>query len=233
MATAQLGNLSFRLDPKQVHYAYQIDYATIDTIGGQVVQVLGATLGDLTIVGDFGQDHQNRRESWQLAESFHTSIKAMMDAQTLPTQGSGIGFAHHPIRFTFNSAGMNLDMHVLIKGITDASGTGAIEHSTGKFSYGYMLTLFIVNDATLLLKKVTTDKFISRISSGLGWKSNNFNGSQSLAEALAYIQSNSTDGTFQGYLAGLLAGQPQVPPSTPVQTFGPGSPTPNKPIPGQ
>lgn len=200
MGVAQLGNYTFRLDPDQIHYAYDIDYAVIDTLGGQVVQVLGSTIGDITIAGSFGQDHKNKLESWQLAESFNTAIRSMMDAQTLPTQGVG----HQPIRFTYMDGTHNWDFKVLIKGMSDSDGQGSIDHETGKFSYHYTLTLFLVEDSSLTLKKITTDAFISRISNGLGWKASGFNGSASAADAIAFIQSNSSNGTFDGYVTNLL-----------------------------
>jgi hypothetical protein len=205
MGIAQLGNLSFRIDPSQIHYAYQVDYTTIDTLGGQVVQILGSTLGDMTIAGLFGQDHRNRRESWQMAETFHANIRAMMDAQTVPPKKLGDP-VHQPIRFTYHDGVHNWNLKVLIKGISDLGGSGSIEHSNGKFSYGYTLTLFIVEDSSLLLTRVSTDKFISRIASGVGWKRNKFNGNQTLQQAIDFIQAHSSDGTFQGYLAALLEG---------------------------
>jgi hypothetical protein len=205
MGIAQLGNYTFRLDPNQIHYAYQIDYTTIDTLGGQVVQVLGSTIGDITIAGQFGQDHKNKRESWQMAESFHATIRAMMDQQVVPPKKPSDPI-HQPIRFTYHDGVHNWDMKVLIKGISDLNGTGSIEHSNGKYSYGYTLTLFLVEDSSLLLSKINTDKFIARVANGVGWKRNKFNGSQSLQQAIDFIQKHSDDGTFQGYLAALLEG---------------------------
>lgn len=198
---ATLGHLTFRLDPDQITYPYQIDYSVIDTLGGQVVQVLGSTIGDITISGSFGQDHQHKKESWELAESFHASIKQMIDAQSLLKQGQ----SHKPVRFTYQDGLHDWDFNVLIKSIQDADG-GAVAHRTGKFSYHYTLTLFLVDDSSLALKKITTDKFIARISNGMGWKASSFNGSMSAADAISFIQSNSTDGTFNGYIVKLLGG---------------------------
>lgn len=203
MSYAKLGNLQFRIDPDQVHFAYGIDYSIIDTLGGQVIQVLGATLGDLTISGSFGQDHKNRLESWELAEGFHASIRSMIDAQTLPQQG-GKGPVHQPISFTYMDGIHDWNLKVLIKDIEEGTGQGSIEHKTGKFSYHYTLTLFIVEDSSLKLKKIATDKFISRIANGLGWKPSGYNGAMSLQDAITWITNNSSDGTVQGYLTKLL-----------------------------
>lgn len=205
MGNARLGNYSFRIDPSQIHYAYQIDYSTIDTLGGQVVQVLGATTGDITISGFFGQDHENGIASWELAETFHAQIKRMMDAQVVPQQKTPGAPTHKPIDFIYNSGDINWNMKVLIKGISDIDQSGAaISHSNGKFSYGYTLTLFLVEDASLTLKKIATDAFISRVASGVGWKPNAYSGTNTVAQANQFIQQHSTDGTFQGYIAGLI-----------------------------
>lgn len=228
MPFAQLGNLKFRIDPSSVSYDYSIDYSVIDTLGGQVIQVLGSTIGDLVIRGDFGQKRSHKvtgpsAQSWELAESFHASIRQMMDAQTLPHQGGGP--SHQPVRFTYFDGTHDWDFKVLIKGIEDMGGTGSIEHKTGKFSYSYQLTLFIVEDRSLKLKKITTDQFISRISNGLGWKRSGFNGSGWLDDAINFITNHSSDGTFDSYLTNLLEGGGEGPndPASPLHQKG--SPT--------
>lgn len=205
MGFARLGNLSFRIDPIQIAYTYQIDYVTIDTLGGQVVQVLGATTSDITITGLFGQDHANKKESWELAENFHLAIRGLMDNQVIPP-GKGKVAVHQPITFTYMDGVHNWDMQVLIKSIQDSSGDGSLEHASGKFSYGYTLTLFLVQDSSELLSRVSKDDFIQRISRGVGWKGlTSFQGSLTAQDAIAFIQNASpSNPTFNGYLEGLF-----------------------------
>lgn len=213
MGYATLGDFQFRIDPDSIDYNYKVDYAVINTIGGQVVQVLGATTSDITIHGSFGQDHKNKKESWQLAEEFHAKIRQLMDKQLLPNQGTGQP-VHQPLRFSFMDGVHNYDFKVLIKSVADADDDGSIEHKSGKFSYHYTLTLFLVEDASLNLKKITTDQFIARIATnGLGWKNlhygsvnNSFEGDDSLGGAIKYIQDHSDDGTFVGYVTKVLEG---------------------------
>lgn len=212
MGIANLNGVQFRIDPDSISYDYSIDYAVIDTLGGRVIQVLGATIGDITIQGHFGQDHKNNRLSWQLAETFGVQIRQLMDQQVVPPKQGQKGGVHQPLRFTYLDGVHNWDMKVMIKGYQDLSGDASIEHTSGKFSYGYSLTLFLVEDKTLSLSRVQSDKFIARISKGLGWKettfgnNGSFNGSDTLDKAIQYIQDNSIDGTFQGYVASLLTG---------------------------
>lgn len=213
MGIANLNGVQFRIDPDAISYQYSIDYTVIDTIGGRVIQVLGATIGDITIQGHFGQDHPNKRVSWQLAETFGVQIRSLMDQQVIPPKNARTGGVHQPLRFTFLDGTHNWDMKVLIKNYQESDGEGSIEHRSGKFSYGYNLTLFLVEDSSLTLSRVQSDQFISRISKGLGWKetrlgkNGSFNGSDTLDAAIQYIQNNSTDGTYQGYIAALLTGQ--------------------------
>jgi hypothetical protein len=207
MSHAQLGNLAFRLDPTQIHYAWTVDYTVIDTLGGQVIQVLGTTLGDLTISGLFGQN--GTQQSWQLAESFNQSIRDMMDAQSLPAQTKTISpVVHQPIRFTFQDGVHNWDFKVMIKGIQDTTGTGSVSHATGKSSYGYTLTLFIVQDSSLNLAHIAQDQFVTRFAAGLGWKKTgvagvgDYSGVASFDQALKFIQDNG--GSVDNYLASFV-----------------------------
>jgi hypothetical protein len=215
MALCQLGNLKWRIAPSAVNWNYQIDANRIETLGGQVVQILGATLSDLTITGYFGDDHGNRKVSWQLAQTFHRSIQGMIDAQTLPAKTVGSGKAiggpvtdaavvHAPARFIYQDGKHNWSFQVLIKGITDMDGNGALSHSTGKFSYGYRLTLFIVESNTDQLSKIASDMYIARISNGLGWKQSRFNGAMSAADAQSFLDQNG--GSVTAYIDGLVTG---------------------------
>lgn len=226
MAFAQLGNLKWRVDPNQVSWDYQIDATRIETLGGQVVQILGATLGDVTVSGDFGQDRAQKQDSWQLAVAFHKRVQQMMDAQTLPAKtipvgrvavGTGVGsilnktrstsdaaVVHAPLTFSYLDGTHNWQFKVLIKDCSDADGNGSVHHKIGKFSYGYKLTLFVVEAQTDVIKKVATDSYISRISQGLGWKQTKYNGPVSAAEATAFIQSHG--GSVTAFLTGVMTG---------------------------
>jgi hypothetical protein len=235
MGIANLGGVQFRIDPDAIAYDYTVDYSVIDTLGGRVIQVLGATIGDITIQGHFGQDHQHKRESWQLAESFGVQIRSLMDRQVLPPKNGQSGGTHQPLRFTYLDGTHNWDMQVLIKSYGESDGQGSIEHRSGKFSYGYKLTLFLVQDSSLTLSRVQSDKFISRISKGLGWSDTHlsgqsFEGSDTLTTAMQYIEGHSIDGSYKGYVAGLLTGQTNGPATgsgAPAPTAAPGS-DPNK-----
>lgn len=214
MAVAQLGDLKWRIDPQRINWNYQIDANRIETLGGQVVQILGATLSDLTIMGLFGQDRPNNLESWQLAVAFHKKIQQMMDAQTLPAKTIGLpssgntssdaAIVHQPVTFSYLDGTHNWSFRVLIKAIQDQDGVNTLTHTVGKASYGYILTLFIVESGTDVIKQVLTDQFISRISQGLGWTRSNFQGKTTAQQVVNFLNDNG--GTVDSYISKSLLG---------------------------
>ena len=228
----QLGDLRWRVDPSSVDWTFQMDTAVINTLGGQVIQLLGTTLSDLTISGDFGQDHHTSIVSWRLAAAFHKKIKQMMDRQTLPAKSDaqstakgaqqaahkkGIltdaGQIHDPYLLRYHDGVHNWRFKVLIKGLADGDGSGSIDHQTGKFSYSYQLTLFVVQADSTEIKKVATDYFLTRISDGLGWSQTKYNAPPSAADAQQFITIN---GGIAGLLGSYLSGSPLKDPTVTV-----------------
>lgn len=207
MSFCQLGDYQFRISPSSVVFPFEVDSTVITTVGGRVVQVYGVTLGDMTIQGLFGQERTGQtRDSWQLAEEFQTKMAALVQQQSAaPSTGQLAGYdvttMHPPHRFIYQDATHNWDFMVYIKDLQDVSdGDYTISHATGKFSYGYTLTLFIVEDNSRILRQVAVDKFISRLSEGVGWKRTAFNGPMTKAELENYVRQNSPDGTIHGLI---------------------------------
>lgn len=203
--TAQLGKMEFRIAPSQVFFTYDVDTAVIPTIGGRVVQAYGATLGDLIVQGTVGEDRVNGEVGWQLAEQFQQAIGQLVVQQSTPpstAQLSGVDATpmHQPVRFFYGDDTHNWDLMVYIKSLKDIKSDYTIAHETGKFFYGYTLTLFIVEDNTGLLKAGIVDEFINRLSDGVGWQQSPYNGYMTAAEMQAYVAANSPDGTIHGLL---------------------------------
>jgi hypothetical protein len=220
MALANLGGLPFRINPSQVSWTYSVDTAVIPTVGGRVVQVYGVTMGDMTIRGLFGQERTGqKRESWQLAEQFQKDISLLVQRQSAIPSAAQLSGAdttpmHPPHRFVYTDAQHNWDFTVYVKSLKDATNAGTtVEHKTGKFSYGYTLTLFIQQDNTGKLAQVAKNEFIDRLSNGMGWKRSEYNGFMTLAELDNYLKTNSSDGTIHGLVLQQFtqAGQGQIP----------------------
>lgn len=211
MGIATLGfaggpQVAFRIDPDSISWNFQINTSVINTLGGRVVQVLGATLSDITVAGSYGEDHtkgaaakgivDHPGRSWRLAEAFAAKVRDMQQHQVdyslltpvrRKTAAPAI-FHYAPKGWRFN---------VYIKSIIDpTAGNNAISHSQGKFAYQYQLALFVEQDASGQLVRAGTsngvidakkqqaiEAYIARISDGIGWTATAFNGPNAMTAA--------------------------------------------------
>lgn len=181
-------SVKFRLDPKDISWNYRIFTNVTETLGGRVVQVTGAALSDLTIVGELGELRGSKHfQSWQLAEAFFEQVVRLMEYQSKGSTETGkMG---EPAILTYGP--LNIRLSCYIKGIQDPDGGGGVTHRPGKFSYGYALTLFIVTEGSGDLAIAGTDSggflnkqrqkaindYMARIADGIGWKfSEKYNG---------------------------------------------------------
>ena len=181
-------SLKFRLDPESIDWNFKILTSVTETMGGRVIQVLGATLSDITIKGSVGEQRgKTHYTSWQLAEAFYAKIADLMDFQS--KGASGLSDMVPPARFTYGP--LDISLAVYIKNLADADGESGISHRQGKFSYGYSLTLFIEPEGSKILKiagtnsdgyvdtkrKQAIEDAMNRIANGIGWHySDPFNG---------------------------------------------------------
>lgn len=226
MGICQLGSLRWRVDPNNVSWAYQVDTAVIDTLGGQVVQILGATLSDLVVTGDFGmrwnasspgrQRGDQSKQSWLLANNFHARIKQLMDAQMSTPFMKNTKGGHkikaeatqvpRPLVFSYHDGIHDWQFKVLVKGLADGVGDGsAISYSNGKFNHTYQLTLFIVQADSAARRFIATDAFLSRIADGIGWKRSNYHGAIGVDDVQSIIMANG--GSIEAMLTKTLGGQ--------------------------
>lgn len=204
MGVATLGfdggpQLAFRIDPSTIDWSYEIHTSVTETVGGRVVQVVGASLSDVTITGSHGEDRtrgpgvggqDHPGASWRLAEAFTAQVRALMVWQsggsTVPGQ-----LTRSPAVFSYPPAGWRF--RVYLKALSDPDG-GAVTHRVGKSSYGYALTLFVVQDSSDALvtagsvagvldaaKAAAIDAYINRVADGVGWHYSPYNGEASAA----------------------------------------------------
>lgn len=220
MALATLNGIPFRINPAAIEWAFSIDTNVIETIGGRVVQVIGATLTDLSLSGDYGErkgyesdKHHHGRElhgggllSWELAEAFLDRARQMMDKQSSDSRKQGL--MHEPLDFRFPDYGWHYGVY--LKGIDDGQSNQAVSHSAGHFAYTYRLSLFIVEDRsddivvasgrgtslTNQKRAAAINGYISRISKGVGWRLSRFNDPNAITNAVTGETSlTSTSGT--------------------------------------
>lgn len=192
MGTATLGypngpSAAFRVDPDLIEWSWKVHSNVIDTIGGRVIQVLGAHLEDLTVQGSLGQNHADKAtgESWQQAQAFLTTVTAIMEQQASDATDNAL--MHPPAVFTYPPRGWRWNVYV--KGLADPDGGNSLVLKPGRANQRYVLTLFIVNESSALTAAGTgaagalaqqsqqaVAQFMARISDGVGWTANKYTG---------------------------------------------------------
>lgn len=192
MGTATLGypngpSVTFRVDPDLIDWTWSVQTNVIETIGGRVIQVLGASLDDLTVQGSLGENHADKAtgESWQQAQAFLTTVTAIMEQQASDATQNAL--MHPPAVFTYPPKGWRWNVYV--KALTDPDGSSSLILKPGKANQRYVLTLFIVNESASLTAAGTTangalaqqssqaiSQFMARISDGVGWTANKYTG---------------------------------------------------------
>lgn len=192
MGTATLGypngpSAAFRVDPDLIDWTWSVQTNVIETIGGRVIQVLGARLDDLTVQGSFGQDHSDKAtgQSWQQAQAFLATVTAIMEQQA--SDASQNSLMHPPAVFTYPPKGWRWNVYV--KALTDPDGGNSLVLKPGKVNQRYVLTLFIVNESSTLTvagtgetgalaqqSQTAISQFMARISDGVGWTANKYTG---------------------------------------------------------
>jgi hypothetical protein len=192
MGTATLGypggpSVAFRVDPDLIDWTWAVQSNVVETIGGRVIQVLGARLDDLTVQGSLGQDHSSKTagESWQQAQAFLATVTAIMEQQASDATDNTL--MHPPAVFSYPPKGWRWNVYV--KALTDPDGGNSLILKPGKANQRYVLTLFIVNESSTLTVAGTGEagalaqqsqtaiaQFMARISDGVGWTANKYTG---------------------------------------------------------
>lgn len=223
MGLASLGfpngpSMTFRIDPTMIDYNYQVQTSVTNTVGGRVVQVLGATLSDVTVSGDIGEDRtlggapfgsEHPGVSWKLAEAFFAKVQAMMMQQSADSNVSpnaGQTAVLNPATFIYAPKGLHFQCY--IKGIIDpdGDGTSGVTHKVGRSNYRYQLVLFPVLTETIGLqvagssngvldaaKAAAIDAYINRISQGIGWRFTAYNGGVTVPASTPSTGTTATD----------------------------------------
>jgi hypothetical protein len=200
MALASLGyaggpQITFRINPTSIDWGFDIHTTAVPTIGGRVVQITGATLRDISVIGYVGEDRKAGRSrdnnpdhagaSWRLHEAFIKKCREIMEFQSRDSRTPGK--MHAPAVFNYPPHGWRWSVY--LTEVSDIDGQASIEHRSGKYSYGYQLKLFIVQQGSDSLVTAGTSKssvdaaqeqaiasYIARISEGIGWRQTEYNG---------------------------------------------------------
>ena len=196
MGVATLAGRAFRLDPESVEWEYRIKYVDTPTVGGKVVQILGANFGDMTLVGSFGLG------GWEEQATFLTTMKEMADKQV--KDAGTMNSSAEPFRFAYPTKGW--DFLVYLKAFSNPDGPTSVSITADMVNPKWQLTLFIVEDNAGLRKAgAGADAFIGRLAAGLGWKKTKYNGPLDMSEVETLLAGRGLQGYLQdefGYAPG-------------------------------
>lgn len=205
------GSVTFRLNPTNVDWNFQINTAVTETVGGRVVQVLGADLSDIDVRGVLGSPDGTADSAWKAAETFFQDVAALVSKQSkdaiIPDQ-----LMKHPMVFNFPAKGWKFEVY--IKSLVDDLGNTAVTHTPGRFAYGFTLTLSVLNDlantsriignSNGTLKKAAdaavADWIKREAIDGIGWKASLYNGPAAILTAAT--PDNSDGGVSSGRTSG-------------------------------
>lgn len=178
--------ITFRIDPDDIEWDFQMITNVIETVGGRVVQVIGSYLNNVTVKGSFGQDHSTPLgESWRQAEAFLSLITQIMEAQAADANQQNL--MSPPAVFSYPPKGWRFEVYV--DSMTDPRTGNSVMLTPGTFNNQYELSLFIVSDASQSLVTAGTSSgvlntqaeaainaYMARISQGIGWFSSVYTG---------------------------------------------------------
>jgi hypothetical protein len=173
---ASIDGIPMRLNPTSISWPYTMKIADQRTLGGKVIQLLGVTLGDLTVEGTFGVG------GFEEQQAFFDRIVNYMDTQ-MPLKGNP-----SPLHFLWPERGW--DFWCFVRSMTQQGAQTAIRADNKTFAPGFVLTLFIQEDNGDLIRAVKTSAaaaFIGRLTAGLGWKQTAFNGPTGAEEVSAVL----------------------------------------------
>lgn len=199
---ASLAGVPFSLDPTSLTWDFSIHSTDAAFLGGKVIQVFGATIGDITVEGHF-----RGKEGHDAQMAFLERMKALADKKVDNPQAA-------PIRFLWPEQGW--DFQVYLRQYSTPDGTRSIRVDPMNFAPRWRLILFPVR-GTEKLKQASVTTFIDRLAQGMGWKPTRYNGPLTFTELQAAMANmGATDLTDFYAKAFGLGGNPTATPISPT-----------------
>lgn len=169
MGWASLNGVRFRTSPHEIRFDFKMKVKDSKSLGGKVIQILGTTLGDITVSGSFGRGDRAKGDTagWEEQDRFREQIKTW-------TRATEAQRYNQPLRFLFPER--NWDFQVFIKAYSSPGGGPAVTQSNTEINPKWQLTLFVVDDASREVVRGIRDLYIRRLMEGIGWKQTEYNG---------------------------------------------------------
>lgn len=181
MGQVQLGDWRFEVDPSEVSWSINVKVTDGAMLGGKVIQVLGTSTSDMTLVGWFGSG------GWRLQREFISWVKDTARKQAeVPVAP--------PLRLTIPQRGW--DFKVLLKDLKEPGANRSANLDVANFAPKFRLTLHIVTD-NAKLNRVAQDVFLSRLARIEGWHQTPFNGFLTGDEVGAFLKERGAESVGQ------------------------------------
>jgi len=174
---ATLDGIPFDVDPHTVTWDYRVHIADRPYLGGKVIQVHGATIGDITITGQFGSGVLLDQQLGLLDR-----VKRIGNRRLEQLRSPNIKFSWPEQRW---------DMDVIVVGF------GSLEHEVGQISPNWQITMTPVT-GTDSLKSAAVSNFIDSLANGMGWRPGKYNGGT--PEEIQALMAATGSSNFQQYV---------------------------------
>ena len=159
-ATARLGPLTFAVDPLGVKWNFRMRVNEHETVGGRVIQVSGTDLGDMTVRATMGNGFSADQQGWEALARFRTDVEDLAEASARDRNPT----------YRFTVPVMNWAFDVQIKSFSP------VVYSNESDSPEFTMILFIVQDVTGRVVRGVQDRYIERLTKGIGWARSEYNG---------------------------------------------------------
>lgn len=157
-----LGGAGLRVNPNEMRWNFKMKVADQAAVGGKVIQILGVTMSDITLRGQFSRDKSmGDRDATDAAERFRLRMRNIA-ARSMDDSTSA------PVRLTYPPRGW--DFEVYVKSITP------VDLSVETFAPLWELVLFPFGEGSNKVVKGVKDLYIKRMMDGIGWKQTSYNG---------------------------------------------------------
>lgn len=157
MATASINGIKFPFNPDAVSWGFNTKTAVKYTVGGKVVQVLGSSIGSMTITGSYGKG------GFESQKKFVDKLSELAEKQKNQV----------PLSFRFPDRGWDFDVFITSIATPDGGRSASVRSDLPNPKWQIVLSVVRENAN---LKKAASNKYISRLTRGIGWRVSEYNG---------------------------------------------------------
>ena len=154
-----IDGVPFFTGPDEVRWDFALKVVEQKTMGGKVLQILGTTLGDMTITGRIGRGDDNQ-DFWAQQDDLLEKVKGWL--------ADSEGKDPTPVRFQYLPR--NWDFQVFVKQVAQ------FQVRNDDPAPRWQLVLHIDQESAADIVTDLKDLYIKRLMEGVGWSQTDYNG---------------------------------------------------------